>query len=53
MKCQDYNTYSVLCQSCEYPFNIKCCRNLTEEEEQACQKALERLSTPTGVKLFE
>ena len=27
-------------------------RNLTEEESNACQKAIDEMSEPTGVKLF-
>ena len=53
MKCKDYNTLSVLCQSCEYPFNIKCCKNLTNEEKQAYSEGLKKISTPTGVKLYK
>ena len=28
-------------------------RNLTEEESEACQRALDKMSKPTGVKLFD
>ena len=24
MKCEDYSTYSVLCQCCDFPKDIKC-----------------------------
>lgn len=33
MKCEEYNNYSVLCQACEYPDNIKCCKRTNFEYE--------------------
>lgn len=58
MKCNEYNTYSVLCQGCDYPDNIKCCkkldmRDLTENEEKACYKGMINMSENTGLTLFE
>jgi hypothetical protein len=28
MKCKDFNTFSVLCQCCDYPSDIKCCKDV-------------------------
>lgn len=58
MKCNEYNMYSVLCQGCDYPLNIKCCkkldmRDLTEDEEKACYDGLINIAENTDVLLFE
>ena len=28
MKCKEYNTYSILCQGCDYPSDIKCAKRI-------------------------
>lgn len=28
MKCEDYNQYSVLCISCNYPYSINCSKDV-------------------------
>lgn len=28
MICNEYNSFSMLCQGCEYPLNIKCCKEV-------------------------
>lgn len=40
MKCNEYNTYSVLCQGCDYPLNIKCCKKLDMRELTEKKKKL-------------
>ena len=37
----------------EFGFDRNNMRNLTEEESEACQRALDKMSKPTGVKLFD
>lgn len=37
----------------EFGFDRNNMRNLTEEESEACQRALSKMSEPTGVKLFD
>ena len=32
MRCRDYNTFSVLCQCCEYPNHTKCSKELKEDK---------------------
>ena len=36
----------------EFGFDYKNMRNLTKEESEACQRAIDKMSEPTGVKLF-
>lgn len=31
MKCRDYKEYSVLCLNCEFPLNVKCCKEFDFE----------------------
>lgn len=33
MKCKDYNGWSVLCQSCIYPLDISCSKDVEEDKE--------------------
>lgn len=37
----------------EFKFNCENARNLTEEESEAYMRALDKMSEPTGIKLFD
>lgn len=45
-----FRIYSL--KELEFEFDRNNMRNLTEEESDACQRALDKMSKPTGVKLF-
>ena len=62
---KDDDIEEEVCQNCltndeldevllsEFGFDRNNMRNLTEEESDACQRALDKMSKPTGVKLFD
>jgi len=38
MECKDFSKYSVLCQACDYPRKITCCKKESYKEE--CEENL-------------
>lgn len=38
MKCNEYNWYSVLCQTCDYPNNITCCKEYAKPPAAECRR---------------
>jgi hypothetical protein len=59
-KCEEYNQYSVLCQGCNYPTDIKCCKEPPSTKstyvepwvgtcvEENCQKHKEKVCCVCG-----